>query len=169
MVTYDHGGILVVGGEFTRAGSAAASNIALWDGTSWSALGEGLNGRVEAITVWNGDIYAGGYLTASGGTTLSHLARWTGTDWVDVAAAEPTAESNALTRFQCGTPGGWGPDNLGSGQVAAQGVARWDAPPGQGWAPISGETLPSAIFRSFKATCTWGAISPTATDRSLPI
>lgn len=45
------GPALYVGGEFTQAGGIAASNIAKWDGASWSALGGGTNGPVRALHV----------------------------------------------------------------------------------------------------------------------
>jgi hypothetical protein len=41
--------VLVVGGSFNVAGDSFVSNIAAWDGTTWSALGTGLNGEVFAL------------------------------------------------------------------------------------------------------------------------
>ena len=37
---------LYAGGEFTTAGGNAANDIAQWNGSSWSALGSGMNGDV---------------------------------------------------------------------------------------------------------------------------
>ena len=50
----EHDGLLYVGGQFTQAGSVAASNIAVYDGTAWGALGDGIGGTgffhaVEAV------------------------------------------------------------------------------------------------------------------------
>lgn len=39
--TIDGSGNLYIGGAFTIVGNAIATNIARWDGTSWSALGTG--------------------------------------------------------------------------------------------------------------------------------
>src|SRR5437762_664649 len=39
------------GGDFTKAGGSAASFIAKWDGSSWSALGLGMNDAVLALAV----------------------------------------------------------------------------------------------------------------------
>ena len=37
------GSTLYAGGDFTTAGGAPANNIAAWNGSSWSALGSGMN------------------------------------------------------------------------------------------------------------------------------
>ncbi len=77
--------VLVVGGAFTLADSTLVNNIALWDGTSWSAMGDGLgkntgvtatSTQVNALTVYDGTVIAGGTFTNSGATTLGRIARW---------------------------------------------------------------------------------------------
>ena len=45
------GSDLYAGGDFTTAGGSAANNIAQWNGSSWSALGSGMNGSVYALAV----------------------------------------------------------------------------------------------------------------------
>ncbi len=68
-LTLDSNGDLIVGGDFTNAGGVgAADNIALWDGSSWSAIGTpAITGGVRAIAVApNGDIYFGGNFTNLG-------------------------------------------------------------------------------------------------------
>jgi hypothetical protein len=75
-------GNLVAGGIFTIAGSIAANNIAHWNGSSWSALGSGINGPVWALAALpNGDIVAGGQFTTAGGVTANNIARWNGSAW----------------------------------------------------------------------------------------
>src|ERR1700687_3709519 len=37
---------LIVGGAFATIGGVAANNIAMWDGTHWTAIGPGFNGVV---------------------------------------------------------------------------------------------------------------------------
>ncbi len=73
--------VLVVAGDFTLADSTIASNIAMWNGSSWSALGAGFNNAVNALTVYNGQLVAGGEFTASGATPLGRIARWNGSAW----------------------------------------------------------------------------------------
>ena len=75
-------GDLYAGGEFNQAGSVAASNVARWNGTGWSALGAGVNGPVYALAVAsNGDVCAGGQFTQAGGVAANGVARWNGTAW----------------------------------------------------------------------------------------
>ena len=72
------GSDLYVGGYFTTAGDSTAYRIAKWNGSSWSALGSGVNSRnshVSALAVLGADLYAGGSFTAAGGKVSAYLAR----------------------------------------------------------------------------------------------
>ena len=54
--------------------------IARWNGTSWSALGSGLNGHFLALTTLpNGDLVAGGLFRTAGGVVSAYVARLTTT------------------------------------------------------------------------------------------
>src|SRR4051812_48654347 len=44
--------LLVVAGTFTRIASTPANHIATFDGTTWRALGPGLNDNVWSLTTW---------------------------------------------------------------------------------------------------------------------
>lgn len=46
---------LIVGGNFTSAGNVPITNIAQWDGESWSQFGDGRTGGVSAIEVMGQD------------------------------------------------------------------------------------------------------------------
>lgn len=73
-----------IGGTFTTLGGVAANRIAKYDPTTGtiSALGTGMNARVEVIEVApDGQIYAGGIFTTAGGTTVNAIARWDGSAW----------------------------------------------------------------------------------------
>lgn len=82
---------VVVGGEFDHAGPTSAGHIAGWDGSSWHEVGGGLNGTVNALTVWDPDgngplfpqlVAAGNFTsTVSGGEVLNGIARWDGASW----------------------------------------------------------------------------------------
>jgi hypothetical protein len=64
------------------AGGASVNNIALWNGTSWSAMGSGMDGRVYALTLLpNGDLVAGGVFSTAGGVAVDRIARWNGASW----------------------------------------------------------------------------------------
>jgi hypothetical protein len=45
----DGNGGVYVGGLFTIAGGVSASRIAYWEGGAWSALGDGVQGTVQAL------------------------------------------------------------------------------------------------------------------------
>jgi hypothetical protein len=78
--------LLYAGGEFAYAGSVAASNIARWDGTCWSALGAGVDDEVLALAVRDEGgsghtlLVAGKFISA-GGAPARRLAAWDGSHW----------------------------------------------------------------------------------------
>ncbi len=72
---------LYIAGSFAMAGGVPANGIAAWDGSTWRALGTGMNGLVRAIVVRPNFVYAGGDFTTAGGVTVNHIARWNGNSW----------------------------------------------------------------------------------------
>ena len=72
------GANLYAGGGFTYATNAGPVAVALyymgkWDGSSWSALGTGVNNWVYALTVCGGELYAGGAFTHATNTGPSSV------------------------------------------------------------------------------------------------
>ena len=57
-----YGDKLIVAGNIAGAGGVPVQNIVAWDGSSWSALGTGMNGSVWSLLVQDTDLYAGGDL-----------------------------------------------------------------------------------------------------------
>jgi trimeric autotransporter adhesin len=86
----DASGILYAGGQFITAGGVMATNIARWDGSSWSALSWGLspiNGYVAALAIdGTGNLFAGGAFTNAGGTAATNIAQWNGSAWSGLGA-----------------------------------------------------------------------------------
>src|SRR5262245_45834973 len=71
-----------VGGQFSRAGSTAATNIARWDGTNWWELGAGVDGLgVTTLAVSGTNLYAGGYFNRAGDIEVNRIAQWDGLKW----------------------------------------------------------------------------------------
>jgi hypothetical protein len=54
----------------------AVNNIARWDGTTWSPLGEGLSDSAHALTVLGGRLYVGGRFHLAGRIPVGRLACW---------------------------------------------------------------------------------------------
>ena len=74
-------GQLVVAGEFTNPSNAALRNVALWEGTAWQPLGEGLAGYVVDIAGNERHLVA---LHESPGTNALRryvVSEWTGQRW----------------------------------------------------------------------------------------
>ncbi|MFY9345153.1 MAG: hypothetical protein WAT39_21870 [Planctomycetota bacterium] len=121
--TLANGG-LVVGGEFEHAPSGAR-NVALWNGTAWSALGTGTNSAVTAVSqAPNGDIVAGGAFTTAGGVAAQRIARWNGTAWAPLSAG-----INGTVTCMAWLPNGHmvvGGYFSQAGPVITSNVARWD-------------------------------------------
>jgi len=84
------GGDLVAGGEFAFAGGSPASNIARWNGQSWSPLGTGLPGTNASVSclgvLHNGQLIAGGTFSTAGGPVLNNVSRWDGTSWAPLTS-----------------------------------------------------------------------------------
>ena len=117
-----------VGGVFPVAGEVRASNIALFDGSSWQALGRGVNNSVFAIAVDDEEnVYVGGNFSTAGGNDVNKIARWNGTTWAGVGAGF-NRTVRALTVGKNGLYAAG--DFLGSGAAAASRIARWN---GEEW------------------------------------
>jgi hypothetical protein len=160
-------GTVYAGGRFTEAvqqGGAVVpvAYVAKWDGEQWSALGQGVDGRVTALSVdeTTGHLYAGG--DANGGFdhaintdgTLVYspkIVRWDGLEWhplglgllagfghgVGSIAVHP-ANGNVVI---AGTGNFNRVYNADSTQVTINGVAGWD---GTEWSNI-GSRWPAVV------------------------
>ncbi len=90
-------GEVFVGGSFTQvcgnsacnSGNVTVNNIAKWNGSNWSALGNGLESAVVALAANGGQVYVGGFFRQvcgnsacnSGNVTMNFIARWNGIAW----------------------------------------------------------------------------------------
>lgn len=127
-------GSLYVGGSFGTAGDAAARAVARWDGAVWHAVGSGQDfgefTQVTSLAVGpDGSLYAGGYVEM--GEYGNGIVRWDGSAWQPMAGGV----DNPVWGIDVAPDGAVyvgglfmtaGDASLPTGQVAAQGVARWD-------------------------------------------
>src|SRR6185295_14376624 len=119
----DGSGNLYVGGAFWISG--VATNIARWNGSSWSALSSGMT-NVFALAVSGTDLYAGGYFLRAGATPAHNIAKWNGTNWSALGSGV-AGEVFALAV-------------LGSNVYAGgySGIAKWD---GSNWSDLTGSGI----------------------------
>jgi hypothetical protein len=84
-MTVDGGGHLCIGGSFDAIEAIPTRNLACWDGKGWSALGNGLNERVNALVFSpRGNLYAVGFFTEAENLPAPHAAYWDGEKWYPI-------------------------------------------------------------------------------------
>jgi hypothetical protein len=143
------GSSLYVGGRFAVASGVRVNNIARWDGSGWSSLGDTpgaleLVGTVSALAVFDDgsgpELYVAAPFAVSGGTEVRYLAKWNGSGWSDIGGPTGTAvveRVRALAVFDDGTGsalyvGGYFPEIDG---LTVNHIARWD---GADWSGLTG-------------------------------
>ena len=119
----EYNGELYIGGLFSDAGGVAANNIAKWNGTNWSVVGTGINGMIQTLVVYNGELYAGG-------TMPNHIVKWNGTAWVPVGSGI-NGNVRALQVFDNSIYAG-GDFTIADGNLVSH-IAKWD---GALWSPV---------------------------------
>jgi hypothetical protein len=137
---------LIAAGYFDSIGGIAASSIAAWNGSSWSALGSGIGkdtsdsrwGVVYALAVFNGELYAGGIFDTAGGVLVNNIAKWNGSTWSVAGSgilmnsfAEQTV--SALAAYNGSLYAGGSFDTAGG--IAAHSIAQWN---GSSWSDVGG-------------------------------
>lgn len=123
---------LYAGGSFTTAGGVSANRIAEWNGVVWTALGDGTNNQVNALTIFDGDLIVGGNFSNAGSVVAARIARWDGLYWNTLSTGMNNTGVNALTVFDNQLIAGG--DFTTAGGVATNRIAAWD---GATWSPLS--------------------------------
>lgn len=127
------------GGEFTRAGSVAAVNIARWNGSTWQALDSELNGPVRALMVFddgNGPaLFAGGDFTLAGNVPVNRIAKWNGRTWSALSEGIPVGSVRCMSEFDDGAGVALyvGGTFTIVGGVRTNNIARWN---GKNWSAV---------------------------------
>ncbi len=133
-------GEVIAAGQFTAASGVPASNIAAWNGTSWRALGSGLNGPVRSMRVVGGLLVVGGNFSAAGGLSCRGIATWDGASWQPFGYWTACSTETSVAVYAVGEYQG----NVVAGHVFSCGpfgptqfwtVLRWT---GSAWVPLGG-------------------------------
>ena len=158
---------LHAGGQFTHAGGINATYIAKWNGSSWSAVGDGTNSIVHALTPFDADgaggnparLYAGGFFTAAGGNGADGIADWDGSSWSRVASGPNNGLNGPVSALKVFDDDGTGPHApalyaggsfTSAGSVNTNGVAKWD---GSSWSPLGTGLMNGANAAGALAFC----------------
>lgn len=141
--------LLMLGGGLEVSATGQDLDIVGWDGTNWFPIGEGANGLVFALHVFDdglGDgpvLFAGGSFTTVGGIPANHIARWNGKQWSALAGGVDRTV-RAISSFD----GGDGAELYVGGQfdtadgILTGSIARWN---GEDWSAViaEGQPIPS--------------------------
>jgi trimeric autotransporter adhesin len=116
-----NGNDLIAAGSFTIAGGVGANNVARWDGTSWSALGEGSHLPANALAVSSGRIFCG---AGFGPFPIASIAAWDGTRWARLGSGIGGLESTVYAFAVSDTEVVVGGSFSAAGTFGAGNVAR---------------------------------------------
>jgi hypothetical protein len=130
------GGYVYAGGNFTNAGGVTVTNIARWNGSSWSALGSSLDNLALAMAAKGSDVYVGGNFIKAGGVTANYIAKWNGSTW----SALGSGLNGSVSAISVGSDGIYvGGNFTTAGGATANQVARWDVD-GAAWHSLGNGT-----------------------------
>ena len=126
-IAADGAGNLYVGGSFTAAGGVSAANVAKWNGSSWSAMGDEISGTVYSLAVSGSLVYAGGSIT--GGVTC-----WNGHSW---ASLREGVNGGVQSLAMSGSTLYVGGNFTMAGTLPVANIARWS---GGNWSALGSGT-----------------------------
>ena len=123
MSLIEHSNDLIVGGQFVDTvvydnNRAQLNNVAKWTGTTWLALGSGLNNLVTSFTIYNAELVAGGKFDGK-------VKIWDGNVWNTVGVGLNN-NVNALEVYN---------NLLIAGGEFTDHISRWD---GNNWSILGG-------------------------------
>ncbi len=138
-------GQLYIGGNFTNAGNVATTNLARWDGNTWSTIGGSIgtaNDVVQCMAFLGSDLYIAGQFTTAGGVPALNIARWNGGVWSALGTGLKAPPGSFV-----GAPGSTPVDGIAflgtdlyatgtftnAGGLTATRVAKWD---GVSWSSL---------------------------------
>ena len=134
--------LLYVGGTFDTAGSSFSEDVAAWDGNNWQTLPAEQGPGVDAMVMYNGNLYVGG--SSSNGVTM-----WDGKNWTVLPLFNNGSGVNSLCVFNDTLYAGG--SFLKSGSTYLNYIAKWD---GTNWQPV-GAGFDGYASPSVNTMCVW--------------
>jgi len=125
---------VVVGGDGSLISQLRLNCIAKWNGSVWSALGQGLNDGVNAIAIdGSGNVYVGGKFRMVGGIYVNHIAKWDGSAWSALGTGV-NGYVSAIATDGSGNVYAGGSFTEAGGVPDTPGFAKWD---GSAWSALT--------------------------------
>ena len=81
----EYEGHIYIVGDIDEIGGVVMNHIAMWDGSSWVALNNGLGEYGTCMEVYNNELYVGGFFQTAGGILANRMAKWNGSAWSSVS------------------------------------------------------------------------------------
>lgn len=135
-VLHEHQGVLYMGNS---VGTTTGPFLYAWNGSTLTPI-PGLNGSVEALASWGGELLVGGRFTQAGGQPARAIARWNGSTWSSFGSGIAAATVKAIADFRGQLVIG-GDFNSIQG-APAEHVARWT---GTSWVPLTNAAQPDGV------------------------
>lgn len=119
-------GFLYAGGAFTDIGGTAMNRVGVWNGTTWAALGTGLNNFCYALAFGlDGTLYVGGTFTTAGGSGANRIASWDGSSWSNLGTGTNGTYVSSIAIHSNGDPYIGGDFTTANGVSCAR-IAMWN-------------------------------------------
>jgi hypothetical protein len=83
-----YNGQLCIGGNFGSCGTSSTNNLGMWNGSTWSSIGTGMNGKVNALAIYHNDLYIAGSFTNAAGTAVSNIAKYNSTTGIQTVTPQ---------------------------------------------------------------------------------
>lgn len=111
--------------------------VSVWNGASWSTLGNSAEGEIFALLTEGTDVYAAGNFIIQDGQPINNFARWNGTNWTSIGNVGPQPQAIAYADGDIYLGGFmmYGMNNNNENWVA--GITKWD---GTNWLPLDNGT-----------------------------
>jgi hypothetical protein len=134
IVAWDDGG----GEDIYATGNGSLfDDIARWDGSSWTPLGEGLSSEAYCLVVHDDgageSLWAGGLFLSAGGKAAKRIARWDGGEWFPTGVGLATTAFAMCSSAVGGSPAlyvvhpGWTPGETGETKLARWQGGAWSS------------------------------------------
>ena len=149
---------VIAAGPFTYAGTASPdpvdpilNYIGQWNGSTWSAFGQGvmtqtpsIGGQVLSLAAYGAGVFAGGSFVQAGATMANSIARWTASGWAALSSGVQRGgvAGTVYATTMIGSRLYVGGAFSSAGGVAANNIAMWD---GTAWHAL-GAGVDSTVF-----------------------